>query len=492
MAMNAPAAQRKPAFGSVMILLTVLAIVFEAPAVITPWLSLVGYGWQVRGDGAVLNVSPGDAAARAGVRAGDTVIGRLDRERDFRLRFPHPGDVALVRRPGRTLAVVAGAVAFDAGAKWAASISNALSLPLIAFAGFLCRRRPGIMTLAFWLFSIGQVSSYWLEVVIAPLPDPIAVPFDVAILAIVGVWEFYPLLIFALRFPNDVLERPWERVAERVWLTVSAAVLLYVSFAGYDIVGTLSYVLAQNAPLPLVVAVFVWRYVSSDATTRRRVAWAIAGISVSAVAATVGNIGYEFAFVQDGFVAIVVNIFLVLSNLAPYAFVYATLRHRLLDVSFVLNRTVVFGALAALVLTIVGAIDWGVGKLLSNTRAAVAIEAVATIAVGFLLDRLHAVLERAVDRFVFAKRHAAEHHLARVTAGLTYAETGGALDVGGRVRGTGRGLRSPLRVWLASRRSDVHGPGRSARASLAGRTQHHRGRRRALGMVRSARLGGAP
>jgi GAF domain len=76
---------------------------------------------------------------------------------------------------------------------------------------------------------------------------------------------------------------------------------------------------------------------------------------------------------------------------------------------------------------VVGAIDWGVGKLLSNTRAAVAIEAAATIALGFVLDRVHAVLEHAVDRFVFARRHAAERYLERVIAGLSYAETRGAV-----------------------------------------------------------------
>jgi hypothetical protein len=283
------------------------------------------------------------------------------------------------------------------------------------------------MTLAFWLYAIGQVSSYWLEVMIAPLPDAVALPLDAAIIAIVGVWEFYPLLIFALRFPHDRLDRAWERFAEFIWIAVSITVLIYAGFASYDILGGLAYLFLQNAPLPLVIAALVWRYGVADAVTRRRLAWAIVGISVAAIAATVGNLAFELAFFQGATVATIANAFIVLSALGPYAFVYATLRHRLLDVTFVLNRTVVFGALAALVVTIVGAIDWGVGKLLSNTKAAIAVEAAATIALGFVLDRVHAVLERAVDRFVFAKRHAAEHHLERVTAGLAYAESRGAV-----------------------------------------------------------------
>ena len=422
--MNASAPRlRRTAFGPLMIVLTVLAIAFEAPSVVAPWLASPTYGWQARPDGTVLAVSPGEPAARAGVRAGDHILGGGTRERVFRLRFPRAGDVGLVEHGGRTIAVAAALVRANPTQAWAASISNALSLPLIAFAGFLCRRRPGMMTLAFWLYAIGQVSSFWLEVTIAPLPDAVALPLDIAIIAIVGIWEFYPLLLFALRFPHDRLDRAWERIAERIWIAASIAVLVYSGFASYDILGGLTYLFLQNAPLPLVVAALVWRYGIADAATRRRVAWAILGISVAAIAATVGNLAFEVAIFQGATVATIANAFLVLSALGPYAFVYATLRHRLLDVTFVLNRTVVFGALAALVVTIVGAIDWGVGKLLSNTRAAIAVEAAATIALGFVLDRVHAVLERAVDRFVFAKRHAAEHHLERVTAGLQYAES---------------------------------------------------------------------
>lgn len=426
--MNASAPRlRKTAFGPLMIVLTVLAIAFEAPSVITPWLSAPTFGLQARPDGRIVAATPGDPAARAGVRPGDQILGGRSRESIFRLRFPRPGDVALVRHGGRTIAIAAAPTRANPTQAWAASISNALSLPLIAFAGFLCRRRPGIMTLAFWLYAIGQVSSYWLEVTIAPLPDAVVLPLDAAIIAIVGVWEFYPLLIFALRFPHDRLDRAWERAWERIWIAVSIAVLIYAGFASYDILGGLAYLFLQNAPLPLVIAALVWRYGVADGATRRRLAWAIVGISVAAIAATVGNLAFELAFFQGATVATIANAFIVLSALGPYAFVYATLRHRLLDVTFVLNRTVVFGALAALVVTIVGAVDWGVGKLLSNTKAAIAVEAAATIALGFVLDRVHAVLERAVDRFVFAKRHAAEHHLERVTAGLAYAESRGAV-----------------------------------------------------------------
>jgi hypothetical protein len=415
--------------GTLMVVLTVLAIAFEAPAVVSQWLSTPSYGWIVGPGDVVIEVYPNSAAARAGVRAGDRLSpsGFVDR---YRLEFPRAGDVVLVHRGAQTLAATPASRIGTPGIAWVQSLSDALALPLIAFAGFLCFRRPGVMTVAFWLFSIGQVGGFDLEAAYSRLPDPFAALLGVVLAAVIGTWQFYPLLIFALRFPYDTLERRWERVAERIWYVLSAAELVFVARECFNIQGSVWYGFFQNAPLPLVIAAFVWRYVASDAETRRRAAWAIVGISISAGAGTLANLIFEYStdvYEARSNVAYAGDLFAILSAIGPYALVYATLRHRLLDVTFVLNRTVVFGTLAALVVVVVGAIDWGVGKLLSNTRAAVAIEAAATIALGFVLDRVHAVLERAVDRFVFARRHAAERYLERVIAGLAYAESGSAV-----------------------------------------------------------------
>jgi GAF domain len=424
---TAQAAKRRR-LGWVMVVLTILAIAFEAPAAMRPFFPPLVYGWTLDSVGTVQTVWPGDAAERAGVRPGDRVESHGFTER-YRLDFPRAGNVAVVHRGTRTFRVAASANRLEFNYTWFAALSDFLSLPLIAFAGFLCWRRPGLMTIAFWLFAIGQVGGFDIEGVYARLPDPFAGILHVLLVAVIGTWEFYPLLIFALRFPYDRLDRPWERVFERIWIGVSIAELVYVATQCFSIEGGLAYTIAQNAALPLVLAAFIWRYLASDAETRRRAAWAIVGIAISAGAGTLGNLLFEFGYEMGlgaGFLA-VANCSTIISALGPYALVYATLRHRLLDVSFVLNRTVVFGALAALVVVVVGAIDWGVGKLLSNTRAAIAIEAAATIALGFVLDRVHAVLERAVDRFVFARRHAAERYLERVIAGLSYAETRGAV-----------------------------------------------------------------
>jgi hypothetical protein len=421
-----PANRRR--LGWLMVVLTILAIAFEAPAAMTPLLPPLAYGWTLDGAGTVQTVWPGNAAERAGIRPGDRVESNGFTER-YRLDFPRPGSVAVVHRGMRTFRVVASTNRVEFNYTWFAALSDLLSLPLIAFAGFLCWRRPGLMTIAFWLFAIGQVGGFDIEGFYARLPDPFAGILHAVLVAVIGTWEFYPLLIFALRFPYDRLDRPWERVFERIWIGVSIAELIYVSTQCFSIEGGLAFAIAQNAALPFVLAAFIWRYVASDAETRRRAAWAIAGIAISAGAGTVGNLLFEVGYDNGlgvGFL-VLANCSTIVSALGPYALVYATLRHRLLDVSFVLNRTVVFGALAALVVVVVGAIDWGVGKLLSNTRAAVAIEAAATIALGFVLDRVHAVLERAVDRFVFARRHAAERYLERVIAGLSYAETRGAV-----------------------------------------------------------------
>jgi K+-sensing histidine kinase KdpD len=140
-----------------------------------------------------------------------------------------------------------------------------------------------------------------------------------------------------------------------------------------------------------------------------------------------GNFGTETSPTLHPTQYFVGNVALMLAAFCPLALLYAVFRHRLLDISFVVNRALVYSAMTGLILLVVGFVDWIAGKYLFETHAALAVEAGITIGLGFVLQRIHGVLERAVDRVIFARRHAAEQHIERVIAGLAFARTHGAI-----------------------------------------------------------------
>jgi hypothetical protein len=113
----------------------------------------------------------------------------------------------------------------------------------------------------------------------------------------------------------------------------------------------------------------------------------------------------------------------MLTAFCPLAMLYSILRHHLLDISFVVNRALVYSVLTACIVLVVGFVDWLAGKYLFETRAALAVEALVIVGLGFVLQRLHGVLEGVVDRLIFAGRHAAERHIERVVKGLAFATT---------------------------------------------------------------------
>jgi len=122
-----------------------------------------------------------------------------------------------------------------------------------------------------------------------------------------------------------------------------------------------------------------------------------------------------------------------IANLAqalfPIALAYAVLRHRVIDLNFALNRTVVYGLLTTLVVVVVTLVDWGTSRLLSQTRLALAVEATATIGFGLTLNWLHGRVEALVDRIVFRERHIAERRIEQRIAALPYATSETSVDL---------------------------------------------------------------
>jgi len=166
-------------------------------------------------------------------------------------------------------------------------------------------------------------------------------------------------------------------------------------------------------------------YVRRHGADRQRIRWVVFGFAVALLSSLAGTIiGTEatntpFA-VQAGIS--------LLSIFAPITVAYAIVRHRVIDVNFVVSRTLVYGILTTLFVALFAFVDWFVGHVLDQTRWALVAEVGVAIAVGFWLNGLHARVDRFVDSVLFRKRHEAERRLARLARGLPHASSSALVD----------------------------------------------------------------
>jgi hypothetical protein len=401
-----------------MTIATFLVLLLEAPSVFAVWQGPVTYGFSI-GQKTLTIGNVDEREAAEGLRNGMRV--QPNGESAWRLRHPLLGARVTVLNHGRQVAVTAHHDPPSQAEAIVVTLSLLITFALIVFAGVLCYRRPGVMTVALWLFAITNCDARHIELPYYQIPENAARPLIVLVNSFIGGWGFYPLVWFALRFPNNTLQTRAMRLSDYAWSVLSIAALAWFiadGFMGLRVSEFWSYTLPQNLPSIMAVAALLWVYVRSPETVRQRAVWAIAGLITTVIVALVANFVNETS--TDYLLA---DVLLLISTACPFALVYSVLRHQLLDISFVVNRALVFSTLTAFIVGIVALADYVISKFLSQTRVAFIVEAAVTVGVGFALQRVHGLLEGVVDRVVFASRHAAEKHTDRVISGLAFAKS---------------------------------------------------------------------
>jgi hypothetical protein len=103
----------------------------------------------------------------------------------------------------------------------------------------------------------------------------------------------------------------------------------------------------------------------------------------------------------------------ILSVLSMAGFVYAVLRHRVVDVSVLLDRTLVYGATTALVVGVIAAMNSLALRATLGEGAGLLLQVVIPLALGIVLTRVRAFLDRVVERVFFRKKYLADKALRR-------------------------------------------------------------------------------
>ncbi len=140
--------------------------------------------------------------------------------------------------------------------------------------------------------------------------------------------------------------------------------------------------------------------------------------------------------------------------IAMAGFLYAVLRHRVVDVSFVLNRALVYAATTSLVLGLFALFESLIERSALGHGASLALEFAVPLALGAALSTVHRRIETVVERFFFRHQYRAEaalHRFAQECAYITQPENLFDLTVDQIARHAG----AP-RVALYERTSDAY------------------------------------
>ncbi len=291
-------------------------------------------------------------------------------------------------------------------------IFNAIRVAMILMALVVAVRRPDVAAaraLVTFLAMIGLTLSNgggWL-------PDAGISVWYVAR----GPLEIFSLsqgLLFACIFPyvSNGGTREWIRRINPWYtlLTACVAVALNVSIAITNTAALpkQAVTLIDWSPMAYFIAIPVAFWIAgvrSAGRDRQRVYWAAGSICAGfagPIVVTIAEFGFHYgpAWVP----------YLALTLIAmPVGLAYTILRHRTVDIGFVISRALVLTILSAIVVLAFGLLERLLGKLFIDAShiASRSVEIALALGLGFSLRSLHARIEHIIDRLFFRHRQRA-------------------------------------------------------------------------------------
>lgn len=378
-------------------------------------------------------VEPGGAAASAGIAAGDDI--RLARPLLLSSDAPPGTRVAAQVRHGRHLRPVTLVFQrFDPSSNttaanlWLTAVGGSLFMVILGFV-VVARGwgQPAALALGVGLvgFGSGDILPVWA----------IDRPWTTALLGAIfltnacscGLSVFAPLLYghyvrppgrlaWALVIATIVLAcvglavgliTGWEQMPLPRWVNVAEQVLLLVG--------------------PILACWWAWRgFLDAPAAETNRFAAVLAAFALGFAGQLVILIGPAGFDVGGRGLALGFNTLttLIVAVAFPLAIAYAVLRHRIIDLGFALNRTMVYGTFSAILLGSFGLIEWGIEHLLPEewVRASAWIDAGAAVMVYLAFHRVHDAVEARVEHLFFHQWKANEAALRRFVGSASHFE----------------------------------------------------------------------
>lgn len=379
-------------------------------------------------------VTPADASA--GLRAGDTVdlermsvAGRAAQAFHYTpAQAGRAGDVVAVTvsRANRTLTIPYTLQHADSWAVFAAQM--AFKVVLLGLACLLLFRGTdsASLLLGIWCTSVGLgLPDAWWGLL--PVAGRIAGGALTALL-----WTCSPFVLYL------VVEATAQGVSRRARIItrICMAALILPDFlvnvinataqavTGCSLVAVPSQIAGEAfaASQLVIIAFFALSYVRTSGLAKQRVRWVFWAFLMSRFGVLL-NLLNRLAVHPvhlSGFEWVTVLVF-------PIGCAYAILRHRIFDVNFVLNRTLVLTILTSFVVGVFILLEEVLKAFAAGHGIGLAVETIVALVIGFSFNAMHRYLERVIARALFHKKFEAEKALRRLADEAPYMESEDAL-----------------------------------------------------------------
>ncbi len=354
--------------------------------------------------------------------------------------------IALVTRDGRTVTLVA-----HPAHKHTLTLSLiALKVFFLLVAGLLALRRwqeRAVRSLVYFLFGFGLGLAL-------PNSNPVV---SSALSFLLFVYGCALLLVFALAAVADFsahfstsstnLERNLARaaIASAALALITIAALESASIVHDNLLDKFAGLLAV-LPFVFAIATLIAGYVSARGMDRSRRLWVLLIIGVGILGPAIDLLvtatsGYNAALDQATILTVAV---------IPVGLAYVILRHRLIDVGFVLNQAAVYAGVSIVVVGVFAIVEMLLSNYVQSTShvASMAVQLAVALGLGYSINAIHKRVERFVDRVFFRVRHEAEAALHAFSLDAAYI-TDAALLFERCVQSVERYARaSTAGVWL--------------------------------------------
>lgn len=385
-------------------------------------------------------VLAGGPADRAGMHEGDpvdirdhSVVQRLSfmgqplAGRPIRFRVQHGA--------AQTEAIVVPGF-FSIGSLWNYTLSEVTNVWLLLFAALIAWRRPyadsnlllcTVLTSAAIGFASRSLYFAW----------PVAWPY--VVIAILGQAQLLSIALWAMLAGS--VARPLS-AARRVALILCYAFVAIAILLGngttddalgiVPLIGNLTLwfdptrIFGPAWALPSIAAIItafvcsVFAIGAAPGLQRQRAAWLL--LPLAAIYTTFAASNFSSHFLSYGAVLILGDCNSIVSIITPVLLCYAALNRRLIDAGFVLNRTVVFAIVSAIVIGVLILVEWAVGTWLVNASHTTSVVAgmLVALVLGLSMRYIHRYVDAFVDRLFFRKRHEDESALRRFSYEASY------------------------------------------------------------------------
>ena len=155
------------------------------------------------------------------------------------------------------------------------------------------------------------------------------------------------------------------------------------------------------------VALLNTSFRQADAKQRQRLRWMLVGSIVFVGAVIVDSVPLPL---NSGVQELLDN---VLATLAAILLLYAVLRHRVVDITVMINRTLVYALTTSLVLGLFALLESLIERTTLGRSAGLLLELAVPLGLGVALSSVHRRIEALVDRFIFRRQYRAETALRR-------------------------------------------------------------------------------